>query len=273
LKGLFHALTSIAQKEGWRKLYTGFGVTVMTGPARALYFGGYEFAKVQGAKILGNDHPFVPTAAGPFAQFCGSLLWVPMDVVKERMQVQKDFKIPPPSFTSPTTAPTTAATSISQQQQLPRYTGTLNAATRILAEEGIRSLYRGFFLHQFLWGPFNAIYWPILETLRTNLSQAHLGKKEKQKGEKSLPLHLYPLTALVAGAVAGGLTNPMDMIKARLQTQKQYKNAMDCFKQTVSQEGPKALFRGALARVLWISPNMMLTMTIYDSITKFVAKS
>jgi len=259
LRGLFHALKSIAQKEGWRKLYTGFGVTVMTGPARALYFGGYEFAKIQGGKLLGKNHPFVPLTAGLFAQFCGSLIWVPMDVVKERMQVQKDLK---PSFTQQhiSNSSTTASTN-------PRYTGTWNAAVRIFSEEGLYTLYRGFFIHQFLWGPYNAIYWPVLETSRNFLSTT------QSDGSKSLSLYLYPTTALIAGAIAGGATAPMDTIKARLQTQKQYKNAWDCFKKTVSQEGVKALFRGGLARVLWISPNMTLTISIYDSITKYVGRS
>jgi len=267
LRGLFHALTSIAQKEGWRKLYTGFGVTVMTGPARALYFGGYEFAKIQGGKILGNDHPFVALTSGLFAQFCGSLLWVPMDVVKERMQVQKDY-LKPPSLASNASSSLPFSSSSSTTSTIPHYTGTMNAAIRIFNEEGLYRLYRGFFLHQFLWGPYNAIYWPILETLRNSLSTRNIND-----GSKSLSIYLYPTTALIAGAIAGGATAPMDTIKARLQTQKIYKNAWDCLKKTVAQEGVKALFRGGLARVLWISPNMTLTISIYDSITKYFARS
>ncbi|KAI9250353.1 mitochondrial carrier domain-containing protein [Helicostylum pulchrum] len=58
---------------------------------------------------------------------------------------------------------------------------------------------------------------------------------------------------LIAGTVGGWaqviVGQPLDTIKVRLQTQPSpplYKNATDCFRQLVKQEGPKGLYRGVM---------------------------
>ena len=106
-----HALSEIVRHEGFRcglafvpsllacacrsKVYAGFGVVVAAAPARAVYFGAcvcdlrahpsvcepagaYEATK----RTLGPDSSIVHSLAGSLAQLSGSLIWVPMDVVK-----------------------------------------------------------------------------------------------------------------------------------------------------------------------------------------------
>ena len=51
-------------------------------PAQGLYFVGYESSKSMLPKT-----PWSSFVAGVCAQLCGSVAWVPMDVVKERLQV------------------------------------------------------------------------------------------------------------------------------------------------------------------------------------------
>ena len=51
---------------------------------QALYFCGLEASK----KVLPANNPVASFAGGVLAQLCGSVIWVPMDVVKERLQVQ-----------------------------------------------------------------------------------------------------------------------------------------------------------------------------------------
>jgi hypothetical protein len=62
--------------------------------------------------------------------------------------------------------------------------------------------------------------------------------------------------------VAGAVTNPVDLIKVRVQTSSL--GAVECVKNVIREGGLRALFRGTGARVLWIGPNMMLTLSIYD---------
>ena len=53
---------------------------------------GYQF--IQG---VGRDYPSIAPAVhaggGIFAQMCGALVWVPTDVLKEKMQIQTKAQV------------------------------------------------------------------------------------------------------------------------------------------------------------------------------------
>ena len=126
------ALTRTARQEGLRGLYKGFSVAAVGGaPATCLYLTSYEmFAAQLGATGAGEDSGITPSAVVPFcagmlAETLSCLLWVPIDVVKERLQVQG----------SPG-ARASASTGASQ------YLGPLHAGRAILHQEGVRGLYK-----------------------------------------------------------------------------------------------------------------------------------
>ena len=121
-----------------------------------MYFLGYELSKRQGDKILGAGHPVTSFLSGPIAQLSGSLLWVPMDVVKERLQIQKNIPAASAASAEAVAASATPAPAASSHGNT-RFTGSWNAATTILRNEGIRGWYRGYWAHQCVWGPFNAV--------------------------------------------------------------------------------------------------------------------
>lgn len=230
-QGTFSLMKQIALKEGWSKLFTGFSVTIGSAPARALYFGGYEGAKAQLTTISPDpQHPLVHFLAGCFAQFSGSLLWVPMDVTKERMQVQTGNV----------------------------YRNPFHCGYVMMQKEGVSSIYRGFLLHQFLWGPFNAIFWPMYEKSKSIFVEE----------EETNSVYKYALCSFASAAIAGAVTNPVDLIKVRLQTSTDSKGAVESFKALLSQGGVRNLYKGTSARVLWIAPNMTLVLSIYESLSK-----
>lgn len=87
-RNTLHAIISIIKLEGPRSLFNGFSsVALLSAPAHAIYFTIYEKTK---ALDLGS--PFDSTAitnlsAGFAAEAAGALLWTPMDVIKQRMQI------------------------------------------------------------------------------------------------------------------------------------------------------------------------------------------
>lgn len=78
------------RKEGIRGLYKGFGVHVGGGiPAGGLYCGSYEFFKKLTLQIpFFQNYPFVAyLMGGIFAETISCVIFVPVDVIKERRQV------------------------------------------------------------------------------------------------------------------------------------------------------------------------------------------
>jgi len=253
--GAVQMLRNIAVNEGWQKLYTGFSANIGAGPGRALYFGGAEFAKHVGGRMLGDsNHPLVHTSSGMFAQLCGSVVWVPMDVLKERMQVQT-------SLNNKHNSKSSAACGRKDVYRNP-----LHAARVICANEGAGALYRGFLAHQLLWGPFNAIFWPLYEKSKAYASSKIVARSGDKEGSGYSSAYVYPVCALFSGVVAGAVTNPVDLVKVRLQVDPSYKGALDCLMRTLREEHVSVLYRGVSARSTWIGCNMMLTFAIYDFI-------
>jgi len=65
------------------------------------------------------------------------------------------------------------------------------------------------------------------------------------------------ISQILAGSAAGVLGTvvgyPLDTIKARLQTQSIYRNAVDCFRQMLKNEGFFAFYRGMLAPIIGLT--------------------
>ncbi|KAG0563911.1 hypothetical protein KC19_8G068800 [Ceratodon purpureus] len=93
----------------------------------------------------------------------------------------------------------------------------------------------------------------------------------------SLLRGLYPDQSFLAGAIAAIpatiLVTPMDIIKTRLQKEpapgeQQYTDWWECLQDIVTKEGPQALFKGSLLRVLRTSPQFGITLMIYGLLTE-----
>ncbi|ELR23136.1 carrier superfamily protein [Acanthamoeba castellanii str. Neff] len=128
--GLFYkntadAFTKIVRQEGAKALYKGFTIVAsFTVPAHALYFWGYETAKrtLQPSVPLEEKGALVHFVSGMFADLMGSFIWVPQDVVKQRLQVQK------------TSLASAAADTV-------KYKGSLHCIKTIIKEEGFLALW------------------------------------------------------------------------------------------------------------------------------------
>lgn len=190
------------QQEGLGGLYRGLGTVVSIGtPAFMLYLATYEYAKKLCLSIpaLQHDYQFVGHfSAGMAAETASCLIYVPVDVVKERLQVQRRLlngrEIP---------------------GSLPMYRGTWHALSTIARQEGLRGVYRGYGATLLSFGPFSAFYFVFYETFKGwGLRHLRLDKAE------TLPFHMTLASAASAGALASLITNPMDLVRLRLQVQR-----------------------------------------------------
>mmetsp|Transcript_104087 Transcript_104087/g.315941 ORF Transcript_104087/g.315941 Transcript_104087/m.315941 type:complete len:294 (+) Transcript_104087:84-965(+) len=246
-RGVTHALATIVRSEGIGALYRGLGaVLVGAAPAQGLYFGGYESAKA----LLGAGQSGVGNfAAGVCAQLCGSICWVPMDVIKERLQVEGQVKL--------------AARA---------YTGSFNAFSHIMKHEGLVGLYRAFPVHQLTWAPFNGCYFMIYEKCKTLCIDAGY-----EDGHDNLEPTAQLCCGATAGIIAGAVTNPVDVLKTRLQVAMAnpemfpYTNSWQAFRHLLRHEGPAALMDGAFCRVIWLAPRLTICVAAYEQLKAWLS--
>lgn len=81
-----HAARDMLVREGPPSLYRGFGaILIGVLPANVAYFGGYELGK----RIVPQDWGIgADMATGAIAQLLAGVVYTPIDIIKERMQVQ-----------------------------------------------------------------------------------------------------------------------------------------------------------------------------------------
>ncbi|OWZ12020.1 Mitochondrial Carrier (MC) protein, partial [Phytophthora megakarya] len=175
-----------------RSLYRGIGVSVLgSAPATCLYMTSYEVSKdaLMGVECLSGSPSLQYLGAGMAAEALSCVLWVPIDVIKERMQVQG-------------------------QGQTIYYRDTLDAVQTIARTERLGGLYKGYAATLLSFGPFSALYFMFYEKTKA-FAQERLDTDELQAQ--------YTLvSAAIAGATASVLTNPLDLIKLRLQVQRAF---------------------------------------------------
>uniref|UniRef100_A0A8C7HJM2 Solute carrier family 25 member 12 n=1 Tax=Oncorhynchus kisutch TaxID=8019 RepID=A0A8C7HJM2_ONCKI len=137
-------------------------------------------------------------------------------------------------------------------------------ALTVVRDLGLFGLYKGAkacFLRDI---PFSAIYFPVYAHTKAEFAdeQGRIG----------------PLQLLTAGAIAGipaaSLVTPADVIKTRLQVaaragQTTYNGVIDCFRKIIAEEGFRALWKGAGARVCRSSPQFGVTLVTYELLQRW----
>eukprot|EP01117_Protostelium_nocturnum_P001011 TRINITY_DN11331_c0_g1_i1.p1 TRINITY_DN11331_c0_g1~~TRINITY_DN11331_c0_g1_i1.p1 ORF type:complete len:320 (+),score=53.49 TRINITY_DN11331_c0_g1_i1:140-1099(+) len=248
--GTFDGFRSILKHEGWRAFYKGFAiVSVSTIPAHALYFAGYEMAKRNFQKDRREEDKsvWVHLVSGLWADVCGSIIWVPMDVIKQRLQVQ--------------------------QSSASTYRGSFHAFQTIVKQEGAGGLFKGFLPAIATYGPFVAIYFATYE-------KAKLFAKDVTSSSSlsEIPFWAQLVCGATAGAISAMVTCPMDVIKTRIQVESKksegaYKGGLDALRRIMKEEGFGAFTKGMTARILWIAPGTAITIGLYEQFKSIILKN
>ncbi|KAJ5408190.1 hypothetical protein N7509_002073 [Penicillium cosmopolitanum] len=186
--------STIYRQEGFvRGLYSGVTPAFWGSfPGTVIFFGVYEFTK-----RLMLDSGINPSLAylsgGFFADLAASVVYVPSKVLKTRLQLQGRYNNP--HFNSGY-----------------NYRSTGDALRTIVRQEGFPALFHGYKATIFRDLPFSALQFAFYEQEQT-MAKEWVGKRD-------IGLGLEIATAATAGGMAGVITCPLDVVKTRIQTQK-----------------------------------------------------
>ncbi|EIW72497.1 hypothetical protein TREMEDRAFT_41792 [Tremella mesenterica DSM 1558] len=181
--------------------------------------------------------------AGGTAGACQVVVTNPLEIVKIRLQMAGEI------------------TRAEGSGAVPR------GAVHVIRQLGLVGLYKGATACLCRDVPFSMIYFT---------AYAHLKKDVFHEGRRGKVLSFGELliSAGVAGMPAAYFTTPADVVKTRLQSQARagqtvYKGVVDGFSKILTEEGPKALFKGGIARIIRSSPQFSVTLTAFELLNKY----
>ena len=241
LAATVNELRSILAADGLAGLYRGYALCLLgSTPASALYFGSYHAMRrvLSGDDNVQGSSPWRDAGAGAGAEVIASLLFTPLDVLKQRMQV----------------AP--VGTSVS------------DVVRGACAGIGVGGLWRGYFAGITVWAPYSAAYFSAYEAFRDALRSAGSGDGGGEGAASSAS------AGAAAGGVAALITQPLDCAKTRIQVGQagqvgKVPGPVEIFtvvRQVWVNEGASALVRGGLARMLWLAPASAVTITVFETV-------
>mgnify|MGYP006147852197 CR=1 FL=1 len=154
-------------------------------------------------------------------------------------------------------------------------------AQDVLAESGVRGFYVGVGGYIALWGTFSPLMFCLYEQ-----GMALAYRRADPAGASSVsraPQPVVPsfgvsfLFGSIAGFVASAVTSPLDVVKTRLQCQTpssltRYNGVFDGLHTIYRDEGPRALFRGTVARSLTTGLSTGIMMGCYGVLRAQCAK-
>lgn len=235
------AFRKTLKQEGVSAFYKGFGaVALMTMPAHALYFGGYEATKAVLQPKTENKSAWVHFTAGFVADVCGSIIWAPMDVIKQRVQM--------------------ANKGLGKQAG---FENSFRAFKTIVRTDGPTGLYRGAAVAVATFGPYVGLYFSFYEHFKLRLLPS----------TNSAPSSTAIMTtnlcaAFSAASLAALLTCPIDVVKTNMQVYSVHDggspNTLDAIRSLYKTGGLKIFMRGWNARILWLAPGSAITMVAYE---------
>ncbi|KAK5660286.1 hypothetical protein OQA88_12826 [Cercophora sp. LCS_1] len=183
----------IFRQEGIRRGLYGGWLPALLGsfPGTVLFFGTYEWSK-RNMLAYGVQEHVAYLTAGFVGDLAASIVYVPSEVLKTRMQLQGRYNNP--YFTSGY-----------------NYRGMPDAMRTIVRQEGFPALFYGYKATLYRDLPYSALQFMFYEQ---GQSWARKWKKSRDIGWE-----MELLTGATAGGLAGIITCPLDVVKTRLQTQ------------------------------------------------------
>ncbi|CAK5046071.1 unnamed protein product [Meloidogyne enterolobii] len=242
-QGIFDCFRRLCAEQGFRSLWRGNSATVIRCiPNQALnmlFRDKFRITLLDG--IDWRDRPFRfvlgNLAAGGAGGALTLLVVYPLDLARTRLAVERVDSV----------------RSISQCFSL------------VSANEGLSGLYRGFCASLVFTVVSRAVFFGIFDSIRLSMDE-----------QRRRRLSFFTTWSLAQASliVSSLLCYPLDTVRRHLmmeagQSKKLYKNQFECWKGILYNEGPKALYKGALTNSLRCTSGALI-LAVYYEVLKYL---
>ncbi|KAK6318599.1 hypothetical protein J4Q44_G00118900 [Coregonus suidteri] len=249
--GTFDAFYKILKAEGPRGLYRGFMVNTFTLISGQAYITTYELVRKYVSQYSSNN-TVKSLWAGGAASLVAQTITVPIDMVSQQLMMQGQgghlsrFKVKPKIMMATSKSKVTFGQS-------------RDIVVQICAADGFRGFYRGYVASLLTYIPNSAVWWPFYHFYAENLS--------KLAPSDCPHLLLQAIAGPMAAATASTITNPMDVVRARVQVEGR-SSVIATFKQLLAEEGPWGMTKGLSARIISSTPTAVVIVVGYETLKR-----
>jgi len=257
--GTLQYFSYLRRTGGIGELYRGFSWAVVGNvPSEVVYYVGYtECKRILLNTSFGASSPSaVFLAAGAIADALSVLVSVPADVISQRLQLQ-------------------GVDGCGQRER-----SGVQVALDIVRREGLLGLWRGTAATLAFFGPNSAVWWLTHEHAKAALSarlDAHGDGACILKPGAVPEVEPSNLVLVVSGALAGGvstvITNPLDVVKTRLQTAAEPLPFSTVLRAVRKEAGWRGLYAGLVPRLLAVVPRSICSVVAYERAVEFCRKA
>ncbi|KAG0287014.1 hypothetical protein BGZ96_009011 [Linnemannia gamsii] len=264
----FKLLRDIARTEGPTKLFRGLGPFLLTSlPSQFVYLGVYEHATSVIERNFPDHHNSnsamrevaVAGTAGFLAEAFSAILYVPTDIISQRLRIQSETK-GGPHMTS------------------------LDIFKSIYRTDGLRGYYQGFMATLLAFTPSSVTHWAGYEATKKVLFNHFSAKEQQHSHDSNFYTHyrlsqnnyfIVGLSALNASVMSLVVSSPFDMVRVRLQlldsvhqeqAEQLKKGWWAMAKLIARQEGVRGFFKGMAPKVMAAIPGGMGYLFAYEYI-------
>jgi hypothetical protein len=228
----------ITTEGGVRALYRGLAPNLVgVTPEKAIKLAANEFFRERLERPDGSISLINELLSGAGAGFCQVIATNPMEITKIRMQMQALVPVHE------------RATTMQVVQQM-----------------GIKGLYSGTLATLSRDVPFSILFFPAYANVKKLLADAN--------GNNSVGSLL--VAGGFSGAVAAGAVTPTDVVKTRLQLKggvEKYKNIANAYRVIIAEEGVKALYKGAIPRMIVVGPLFAITLLSFEQQKQYMIRN
>ncbi|KAG5839456.1 solute carrier family 25 member 44a [Anguilla rostrata] len=249
--GTFDAFFKILRAEGVRGLYRGFMVNTFTLISGQGYITTYELVRKYVSRYS-SDNTLKSLVAGGSASLVAQSITVPIDVVSQQLMMQGQgehltrFKVKPKMV-------------MAAGKYKVTFGQTRDIIVQIFAVDGFRGFYRGYVASLLTYIPNSAVWWPFYHFYAEQLS--------KMAPSECPHLILQAMAGPLAAATASTVTNPMDVVRARVQVEGRT-SVIETFKTLLAEEGFWGMTKGLSARIISSTPTAIVMVVGYETLKK-----
>ncbi|KAG0150253.1 hypothetical protein CROQUDRAFT_73335 [Cronartium quercuum f. sp. fusiforme G11] len=252
------------------ELYAGLPVALFFSvPALSIYLSSYEVAKRFWTPLFINPNRSSSSPSpslmqqfpaymlsGLSAEIVSGWVWTPMEVTKSRLQKGNEG------------------------------TSAIKLLKKIAQTEGVSGIWRGYTVSLAVYGPYTALYWPVYEQTKAFFIPSYdptftvLSRHSDPESEATAPTTnlsgRYALCAALSCIVSAGLTHPIAVVQSTVQTSggmhhssgSKVSPAMGPIRSALDriwkEGGTKGFTRGAVARMAYMVPSNIISMSTYE---------